>query len=168
MKISIADIDSGIRHLELQSDSKTLDLEENFPYQGAVTVKIDINKVGEEIYLQATVSGMAQLTCDRCLKEFEREFTEKTLWIYTTQSELLIDDQDDVFLLEPDQTEIDIYDSVRELLIVILPIKSLCTEECKGLCAGCGVDLNIEKCNCGEPKSDSRWEVLLKLKQNIE
>ena len=167
MKIKTADINAGVSSFELVSDSAKLDLERYFPYRGRVTVEIDANRIGTELYLHATVRGRAHLVCDRCLAEFDREFTEKVLWIYTTQTELLEGEQDDVFLFDPEE-DIDVSAQVRELLIVILPIQSLCKEDCKGLCAGCGADLNVEQCTCGEKAPDPRWGELSKLKENMK
>lgn len=163
MKIRISDIKGDKVHLELESDSATLELEDYTPFRGAVNILLDANRIGQEIYLKATVSSRAHLLCDRCAKEFDRTFSESTLWIYTTQRELLEGDQEDVYLIEPDQAEIDITEPVREQLIVMVPVKSLCKEECKGLCAGCGADLNVERCTCTERKIDHRWDALSQL-----
>lgn len=60
--------------------------------------------------------------------------------------------------------EIDISDYLRELVAMSLPVKMLCDEECEGLCAGCGVDLNFKDCSCKEDRIDSRFEALRNLK----
>jgi uncharacterized protein len=44
-------------------------------------------------------------------------------------------------------------------------MKLLCNENCKGICAGCGADLNTELCKCPEKPADPRWEKLLSLKK---
>jgi uncharacterized protein len=59
--------------------------------------------------------------------------------------------------------EIDPGDAVREELILSVPNYVLCTDECRGICAGCGADLNSGSCTC-EPELDHRWAVLESLK----
>jgi len=60
----------------------------------------------------------------------------------------------------------DLTDMVRQELLLALPMKPLCSEECKGLCPRCGVNLNIETCDCRVKGMDSRWEGLKDLKKD--
>lgn len=164
MKIYIGDLDEVVRAVELVSTSETLDLEEYTPYRGKVSVHGGINKIGREVYLRVRVSGQALTTCDRCLEPFERTFAEDCLWIFTPEPELLEQEQEDVYLLAPGQTEIDVAREVREALILMLPIKMLCSEECKGLCPHCGANLNHETCTCHIEEIDPRWAKLTKFR----
>ncbi len=65
-----------------------------------------------------------------------------------------------VYLKEP---EIDFDELLREQLILAVPEKLLCSEDCKGLCQNCGAMLNVEKCNCAADDSNSPFAVLKKL-----
>ena len=56
--------------------------------------------------------------------------------------------------------EIDISETIRESLQLVLPMKPVCSPDCKGLCAHCGCDLNIEQCSCKEEGIDPRLAVL--------
>lgn len=47
-----------------------------------------------------------------------------------------------------------------EALILALPVKVLCSDECSGLCPGCGLDLNEGRCDCATESIDPRWEKL--------
>jgi len=66
-------------------------------------------------------------------------------------------------MLLPDTVEIDLTDRVIEYLILTIPMKNICRSECKGICPGCGADLNHETCRCVETAVDPRWEGLRKL-----
>ncbi len=66
-----------------------------------------------------------------------------------------------VYLKEP---EIDVEELLREQLILAVPEKLLCSEDCKGLCQNCGAMLNVEKCSCAVDDSNSPFAVLKKLK----
>ena len=55
---------------------------------------------------------------------------------------------------------------LREELMLAMPSKPLCTVDCKGICAGCGAELNVAKCTC-PPKIDARWSALATLKEKL-
>jgi uncharacterized protein len=55
---------------------------------------------------------------------------------------------------------IELDDLVKEEILLAMPGHTLCREECKGLCANCGVDLNQNNCDCATKQIDSRWEKL--------
>ena len=59
---------------------------------------------------------------------------------------------------------IDLLELAREQIILSLPEKPLCDEECKGLCTSCGADLNEETCTCEPEPADPRMAVLAGLK----
>jgi uncharacterized protein len=70
---------------------------------------------------------------------------------------------EEVHLISADAKELDITDDIRDTLLLALPMKMLCTEDCRGLCAGCGANLNEEPCRCAASGADPRWEALRKL-----
>ena len=55
---------------------------------------------------------------------------------------------------------LDIGEYVRTAVILELPSRFLCREECKGLCPKCGADLNAATCSCGDKEPDPRWDAL--------
>ena len=164
MNIAINDLDAQIKQIDLRAGVEKFELGDFEIYRGDINVHIDINKIGSEIFVKAAISGDAFFTCDRCLKQYKRTLSENVLWVYTSQKELLEGDQEDVYYIDPDDVEIDITQPTREMLIVMLPVKTLCSENCKGLCPHCGADLNIAQCSCSIEISDPRWAALEKLK----
>jgi uncharacterized protein len=56
-----------------------------------------------------------------------------------------------------DQNEIDILPALRDSIALEKSMKETCSEECKGLCAGCGVNLNSSSCQCEKNEMDERW-----------
>jgi uncharacterized protein len=76
--------------------------------------------------------------------------------------EYRIPDLDTVILEEP---VIDLDDIIRQQLLLALPMKKLCSEQCKGMCLRCGANLNQNACGCdGEPQ-DSPFAILAQLKK---
>lgn len=116
---------------------------EGYSFASDVAVKGVIeNRAGVVTLKFSTVFTMSH-TCDRCLKEFEREYKydfEHTL-VRSMQSE-----RDDYIVCE--NNTLDLNELAISDLLLQLPTKILCREDCKGLCYVCGQDLNESKCNC--------------------
>ncbi|HEY8831508.1 MAG TPA: DUF177 domain-containing protein, partial [Gemmatimonadaceae bacterium] len=62
----------------------------------------------------------------------------------------------------PNARNLDLRPSVRETWLLTAPAYVQCSEDCKGLCAICGTNLNESSCNCTPTTADSRWNALLK------
>ena len=55
-----------------------------------------------------------------------------------------------------------------EQILLALPLKTICSESCKGLCPHCGQNLNVEQCSCAEPVEDPRWAALKDIRNKLE
>jgi len=108
----------------------------------------------EEGYtVSGDIKGTIVLECARCLKESEYPISIPFHRWY-----------------QPETLEIDLEDEFRQLFILDLPVKTVCSEDCKGLCSQCGADLNNGCCSCEKKADEGRWEtlrVLLKKKNDI-
>jgi len=60
--------------------------------------------------------------------------------------------------------EIDLTEGIQEQLVLGLPMRPLCREDCKGLCAACGADLNVDECNCRQQHPASPFAALRHLR----
>jgi uncharacterized protein len=56
---------------------------------------------------------------------------------------------------------------LREQVLLAVPLKVICRQDCKGLCPQCGKNLNTESCSCAEP-TDERWSALKELREKLE
>lgn len=83
--------------------------------------------------------------CDRCLKEFEREYSFDFQHLLVRR---LAGDSDDYIVCEND--ELDLNELAVSDLLLQLSSKILCDNNCKGLCFKCGADLNASDCSCKE------------------
>lgn len=104
-----------------------------------------------EIYNRAGIVNLVfhvkftlSLLCDRCLEPFEREFNYD---FEHTVVKSLNNNQDDEYIIA-DGDFIDITSIAISDLLLQLPTKILCKEDCKGLCQYCGNNLNYGVCNC--------------------
>lgn len=75
-------------------------------------------------------------------------------------AETLEGEDDDIVLL--DQGEVDVGELAYTAFILDMDTKHLCSEDCKGLCPGCGVNLNQAPCRC-KKQADPRWAALEQL-----
>jgi uncharacterized protein len=101
------------------------------------------------IIVTGHVQGSLTVTCSRCLKEYTSPIEDDFVYIYKS-TELITDEDKDNDVIEFKNNEIDIYDQLRQTLLLDVPMKPLCTEDCKGLCPVCGKNLNDEKCDCNK------------------
>lgn len=117
-----------------------------------------VNHAGA-LVLNGTACSELDLVCDRCGKEFSREKVVPLdmLLADTLEQE---DSEDEIFLL--DGNELDLDELVTTAFVLAMDTKNLCSEDCKGLCAKCGADLNLGPCGC-RPEVDPRLAALAQL-----
>ena len=109
------------------------------------------------LHLQGEVSADMLCICDRCGEEFE---STKTTQLDAIIAEEENEENPELFILEGD--EIDLDEIVSACFILDMETKFLCTEDCKGICSGCGVNLNYGTCTCRK-QIDPRFAVLEQL-----
>ena len=140
---------------ELEISSKEIEILEDVKTEGC------ISNAGDVLLLEATMSTQVRRTCGRCLKEFtavtKAEVLEK---FYPASADNI---EKDAFVYDSDV--LDITEPLRESLLLAEPIQALCKEDCQGLCAVCGADLNDGDCGCDKVSVDPR---LAALKQFIK
>ena len=136
----------------------SLDFGGRYPVQNPVVVTGDVRNVAGMLLLQFIAETTLHAVCDRCLKEFE---SVKTVRHETmVASELEDEDNDEILLME--DGVIDLGDLAQTMFILEMDSKTLCDEDCKGICPGCGVDLNQGSCTC-KKETDPRLAVLAQL-----
>ena len=87
--------------------------------------------------------------------------------IYLLRSIEDAEEEINITYLSPDTHIINLSNDVRDYMILSIPMKRLCKEDCKGLCVKCGSDLNEKQCECEDSEIDDRWKVLTKLKNKL-
>jgi uncharacterized protein len=106
--------------------------------------------------------------CRRCLAPVHLTLRPEVALVWTEPGDVGAetgDDGEEIRVLEPGAGEIDLGDAIREELILVAPTYVLCREDCKGLCARCGADLNLGPCGCVDDERDPRWDALRGLKK---
>ncbi len=120
-----------------------------------------VRNTADVLELELTARTTLDAVCDRCGKAFPR--TRKSRTAACWREELQNEDNDEIVLLE--DGEVDVGDLARTAFILGMDTKTLCSEDCKGLCPRCGADLNLGPCSC-KKEADPRLAVLAKLLEN--
>ncbi|MGE5316284.1 MAG: YceD family protein [Acidobacteriota bacterium] len=162
MKINISGLSTGFHTFEVSQSAQTMDLPGNF--LGDVTVRVSLEKTSWQILATIRATVNASFQCDRCADDFtapiDVTFDAVYSWDETDRSAA---EDENFFILAEGQNAIDLTDVVREYLVLAVPAKTLCREECRGLCPVCGTNLNEHTCDCRPGEHDGRWDALQKL-----
>lgn len=110
---------------------------------------------------EMTVEGAYETPCARCLTPVKMPVFLREVYAVALRLENEESDGEGM-LLAPDGL-LDAREAADALFSMNLPSKHLCSEDCKGLCPGCGRNLNTEKCVCSGKNIDPRLAVLKKL-----
>jgi uncharacterized protein len=167
LRINISGLSEGPHSYNLSSPASDLGLDERF--DGTVDVSVDLEKTHREILLKAHARCEGVFTCDRCLDVFRRpmEVEYELIYLLTPQEPARkSEEQVEVQVLSHDTNIIDIGEDARQFLLLQLPIKMLCKDDCAGLCPSCGTNLNRGACDCSVTEADPRWNALKNLGKN--
>jgi uncharacterized protein len=148
--------------------------------RGTVAVGLELRAVERTICVTGVVEGTAVRQCVRCLKEFDDPVAFSVRAVYERETkaatstlkrddprkrkaalevEIEPDDQnDDVYYYVGDHLEL--APMLREQWILASPMHPLCADECLGLCARCGTDLNAGPCRCAAEPTGGPFQML--------
>ena len=151
MKINIADaVKSMGEEFTAEYDGAFPEIEflgERYEFPSGVHVAAGWRYDGEGIIVTGRFEAETPVTCARCLTDFTYTIGFKFAEYYKKQPEEgMYAYQDEI---------IDLIPMLEDNVVVNLPTKLLCYEDCKGLCSQCGADLNQGRCNCGTELDES-------------
>ena len=129
----------------------------DFRVVAPVALDGQILKDRDRFRLIGTVETELELACSRCLDPFRLPLRAQFDVRYLPQSENTggergVEEDDLSVAFYRDET-IDLGQLLDEQFYLLLPMKPLCRDDCKGLCPSCGANLNVETCGC-----QARWE----------
>jgi uncharacterized protein len=127
----------------------------------------------QDIRLNGGLEAKFEMTCARCLDPVNYEVERQFDLLYRPQG---TDSGREEISVTSAEAEVSYYegdgllleDALREQVLLALPLKAICREDCKGLCPHCGKNLNQEQCSCAEPMEDPRWSALKELRGKLE
>jgi uncharacterized protein len=134
-------------------------------------VRIDLTVFREHdlIRTHGHVAMTVRLACSRCLNEFDAEIDSPFTIFFTRaagepQDEEVELTEEDLISASYDGDEINFSPFAEEQVLLGIPVKPLCQEECRGLCATCGADLNNADCACDRAEPHLKFSALRNLK----
>ena len=141
----------------------------DFHFPSFLDVDLVYYRSGREIFFQGALHGDLEGCCSRCLKNFRfalRKNFDFVLSPDATKSDRKVAElsREDLGLSTYSTEEINLTPLIREQVMLALPTRPLCEEGCRGLCDGCGADLNHEQCSCSAASEDPRLAIFRTLK----
>ena len=139
-----------------------------FRVDGPIAVDLSYYRAGMELFFEGRLSATLVASCARCAEEFSAPGARPFRFVLAPRAAGDDDDgrlrTEDLEFSLYDGDQIDVAPLVAEQLILALPSRALCREDCKGLCPNCGTNLNLHGCGCEQQVRDPRLAVLRALK----
>ena len=151
--------DGSTLPFEYEGDMSTVDYAGGFPLQRPVIAQGSVSNEAGLVQLRLEVRYVYEAPCDRC-----GIFTSKShSFVFERALATAIEaEESDTILTVPDM-KLDVDELVSTEVLVDLPTKHLCREDCKGICSKCGKDLNEGSCACPTKEIDPRLSALADL-----
>ena len=182
MLITVLDLEHEPVLFDLALDAGAIDYGEDVTQVSPLAVEGRADLVQEnrgsrdivdDIRAQGRYSGEFEVACARCLAPVRRTLEGRFDLLFRP---LGVDQGSSERAINAAETEIGYYqksgllleDVLREQVLLSLPARTLCREDCKGLCPRCGRDLNTETCACDPASADPRWSALSDLASRIK
>jgi len=130
-------------------------------------------KVIQDIRLHGSLSTSLELPCARCIEPVVQNVARDFELLYRP---LGTDAGNEELSVTAAEAEVGYYqgdglqleDVLREQVLLAVPLKVVCRDDCKGLCPSCGVNRNSESCSCAPPLGDPRWSALKDIREKLD
>lgn len=165
MIIKITNYPVGIHALRFEKSVEELQL--GTPFVDNMVLDCKLDKSHHQIVIGCNLTISAELNCDRCDDKYQKEFKSDFTLLFLFDKSKIVDEDTNVKYLSSNADKIDLTEDVFDYANLSLPLKKLCSEDCKGLCPICGKNLNHDKCSCSEENINPVWEPILKLKDKL-
>ena len=134
LKFPIKDISTAGLSVKKEVPASEIGLEDQeVELRSPLSVDLTLLRVDNTVIADVEVTAEFGYLCARCLADFQRSKTREYHFDFEISSPMDI---------------VDVGEEIRQEMILSIPQRVLCSKDCKGICAGCGVNLNIEKCKC--------------------
>lgn len=135
---------------------------------GSVDGSVTLKRIRQTLYLEGDLRTQAETVCSRCLEAARLPISASFKYVLSPAQEEHPEEQE----LSPEDLDfvcyqddlIDLDPLIIEQIMLQIPMKVLCSEDCRGLCPHCGANLNQRVCHCHDEHMDIRLAILKKLK----
>lgn len=132
-------------------------------FKGPVQATGQVTNHGNVFTVKGLVRAKVFTNCVNCLELFEGEVTAQLEESYSMTEVKASEQESEVLVFSGDI--IDIEPEVIKALVMEMPMRLLCSLNCRGLCPQCGTNLNLDRCGCQGDNIDPRLAILKKLQQ---
>lgn len=133
--------------------------EETFTFEGPARYDVSVTNTAAGFVAQGYVHARVHAECARCLEAFplELEGTVDAFYVTPAHADGLPEEQEYDLVRDG---RVDLFPAIEASLAVEAPFAPLHSEECRGICARCGANLNVEDCGCPGEESESPFGAL--------
>lgn len=171
MKFRVEDIGGEGREQTFSREGNWLEerlageVQRTFRFTGPIQIQLHLSRSGKIILMRSRVAAQVEWICARCLTPFSRTLTSEFKTSLKPKPdgpppeevELNREDLETKFY---EGEEIDVTPLVQDQILLTLPAKAICKEECRGLCPRCGQNLSRGTCQCSGKVADPRFAPL--------
>ena len=155
--INLATLPAGRSRLEVESTAGGVGLADA-EWPGEIRADLSLDRAGEQITVRGLLRAQTRQECVRCLKVYDHAIeTELVVYADRSGSSRHVAEEGDLeredLMKFHDGRSLDVGPEVREALLLEVPMSPRCREDCRGLCATCGADLNEGPCGCESTRS---------------
>ncbi len=169
MKIVVSEIPDEGLDIELKDTPPSRDVIFTAPVHG----RLHVEKKGREVIVSGDVESEVELECSRCLTHYAARLSSPISVVYRPAEAFKKEEHHE---LKGDELETGFYrddildtdEIVTEQVLLAIPMKPLCSDDCRGICPKCGIDFNTDTCQCEIGEKDVRFEKLKELLKHKE
>jgi uncharacterized protein len=141
-------------------------------FTAPIRIRLKAARIGEMVEVEGDLETTLRLTCGRCLTEFVEPLATDFAFTYAREVQEPPAggapaegraEAEEAGLIGFRGEEIDLTEGIQEQVVLSLPLRPLCREDCKGLCVACGADLNSGECECRREPPDGPFAALRRL-----
>ena len=125
-----------------------------------IMYRLSSESIPEGFKLKGSLVFSFLKSCDRCLEKFEDVHNPAFKFWLTSNMNLIKDENIDVIPFPNTMSNIDLKNFFHDFIFLEDPLKYLCSNDCKGLCHHCGLNLNDNSCNCVTISTDTPFDML--------
>lgn len=160
MQIDLRDIDQGQTHLEMEMTGASVGITSpEIALEGPLSLALDLDRRGDEIWIRGKIHVAVLQQCSRCLVDFSQILAlDFEVFCARVQNPRVEShpalDEEDGGVHTHDGKVLSLAGEIREAVILGLPMRPLCREDCAGLCPRCGEDRNLGPCRCARATAE--------------
>jgi uncharacterized protein len=162
MQVQFSDSGREARTVHVEEKTDIRISLEDVKFSQPVNVKLDVSRNQNLLTVKGAIKGQGEAHCSNCLETFDLPVEVSVDEVIDLAPEN--DDESwDAVHFGAEGVVLDVDAIVNQLVLESLPVRFLCKENCRGICPGCGVNLNQEECRCQSKPVDPRLAALAKL-----